>query len=132
MTRPIPSPFERTKLVTNGKTLDEGRKLAYDTHRWMESHESAFRSILRFTQSLKQKKVKGRLRDRVAVYCMDNNIRTGNGEYRFGNALWAGVSRYMVLVDPSLKYNPVDAKESVIDVYGLLPVSYLELEYANE
>lgn len=113
----------------NGLKFDQGRKLAMTVRDWMEGHENAFWAILRYVQGLQRKGFSGRLHDRVAIFCIDNHIDTDQGRFKFGNEIWTGIERYLVLVDPSLKHNPVNAKESAIDLYGLLPVSYLDLEY---
>lgn len=115
----------------DGTRLAQGRKLAYDTHKWMESHETAFRAILAYLRSLQERGVKGRMHDRVAIFCIDNNINTDSGAYKFSNEIWTGLERYLVLADPSLKGNPINARESAIDAYGLLPVSYLDLEVTS-
>lgn len=115
-------------LTINGRRLDHGYKLAFKTHKWMESHENAFWSILGFVRKLKVSGSKGRLHDRVAIFCIDNGIRTDTREYKFSNDVWTGLERYLVIADPSLKYNPVQAKSSDIDLYGLFPVSYLSSE----
>ena len=67
----------------------------------------------------------GRVRDRVAAFCVDRGIDVG-GDYAFDNTLWAGISRYAALLDPSLAGDPLRFRDSDIDCYGLLPVSYLE------
>lgn len=127
--KPIKSPFYRECLfVTDGSKLSLGRKLAVNVHRWMEDHESAFYSILQYVKSLQHSEFKGRLHDRVAIYCIDNGIRTDTKNYKFSNDIWTGIERYLVLVDPTLKHNPVNVRQSAIDLYGLLPVSYLSLE----
>lgn len=127
--KPIQSPFYfQCPLITDGTKLTLGRKLAYNTHKWMESHEGAFKSILRYVKGLQRSGFKGRLHDRVAIYCIDNGIQTDSGEFKFSNDIWTGIERYLVLVDPSLRDNPVKAKQSAIDLHGLFPVSYLSLE----
>lgn len=127
--RPLKSPFyKECNLETHGSRINDGRKLADETKRWMESHEQAFWQMMRYVKTLQREGIKGRLRDRVSTYCVDNNINTSNSQYRFANELWAGISRYMVLIDPSLKYNPIEANTSCIDLFGLYPISYLELE----
>lgn len=129
--RPIKSPFySECSLTTSGDKLTLGRQLAYSTHQWMETHESAFRSIYKFVKDQQKDGLKSRLHDRVAIYCVDQNIRTDTKDYKFSNDIWTGIERYLVLVDPTLKHNPIQAKASAIDLYGLLPVSYLNLEQA--
>ena len=121
----IPSPFTRTYPI-NGEKLDQGRRLAKYTHRWMEGHKESFQAIYAYVKHLQRKGIKGRLRDRVAMYCTSNDISVEGGDYRFDNSLWAGISRYLVLYDKSLKYDPVEPRSSAIDCWGLYPVSWLE------
>lgn len=131
----LESPHKRTSLVITGENLTSGRRLAEDAHRWLEKNQDGFYKLLHFVQGQQLKGIKGRLRDRVAVYCIENGIQAGVTGYKFANGLWAALARYMVLVDPSLLNNPIEMKDSVIDCYGLLPVSYLmpkELYEANE
>lgn len=120
----IPSPFERTFPI-NGEKLDQGRRLALDTHKWMEHHKDAFLVIYTYVKVLQINGVKGRIRDRVARFCIDHGIKVGDDSYRFANAYWAGISRYLVLYDKSLKYDPIEAGNSAIDCWGLYPVSWL-------
>ena len=68
---------------------------------------------------------RGRVRDRVAAFCVDQSIEVGDEPYTFNNTWWAGISRYLVLHDPTLLEDPIRFRDSDIDCYGLLPVSYL-------
>lgn len=127
--KPLKSPFyDECNLTTNGERINKGRNLAYCALNWMESHEDAFHSILHYVRDLQTDGYKGRLHDRVAIYCLDKGIRTDSDGYKFSNDVWTGIERYLVLVDPSLKYNPVQGRSSAIDLHGLFPVSYLSLE----
>ena len=121
------SPIPREKKTISGETLRSGRQMAVKTHLWMERNENAFFAIYNYVKEKQRKGCKGRLRDRVASYCVDNQIVVG-GDYAFDNTLWAGISRYLVLHDRSLLNDPVKARESNIDCFGLYPVSYLDLE----
>ena len=123
----IQSPHERTRKVITGERIANGRELALKTHTWMENHEDAFFDIYRYVKGLQGIGKAGRLRDRVAVFCMAHGIRVGNDPYSFGNAYWAGISRYMALYDRTLIGAPIQFADSDIDCYGLIPVSYLKL-----
>lgn len=57
--------------------------------------------------------------------CSYDPYKLGDSEFTFSNTYWAGISRYMVLYDKSLLYHPIEFKDSDIDCYGILPVSYL-------
>ena len=120
--KPWPSPHKRKSVVTSGARINNGRGLASQAARWMESHEESFWKICGFCKTVKG----GRLRDRVALYCLDNGISVGPKPRAFGNDYWAGIARYIVLVDPTLEDNPIKMEDSDIDCYGLVPVSYLK------
>lgn len=120
----IKSPHRRSFTIT-GERLVNGRKLAYQTWCWVEKNKDAFFAIYGYLKQLRESGYRGRVRDRVAVYCVEHGIQVGDEEYTFSNSYWAGISRYMVLYDKSLLYHPIEFKDSDIDCYGLLPVSYL-------
>lgn len=125
----IKSPFyQECGLTVSGDRLDHGRKLAIMAKEWMDSHEQAFNQILAYVRRLKRIGSRGRLHDRVSIYCIDKGIQTDTEQYKFSNDVWTGLQRYLVLADPSLKYNPVIVRSSDIDLFGLYPVSYLNIE----
>lgn len=125
--RTIASPFTRT-VPMSGERLAKGRQIATDTHRWMESHEDAFWAIYGYVKTVKG----GRVRDRVASWCVDHGIEVDGDPYTFNNTFWAGISRYLILYDPSLRDNPIKLRESAVDCFGLWPVSYLKIGEGNE
>lgn len=122
--KPIPSPNAR-KLPIDGEKMRKGREMAYRVHKWMERSEPAFFAIYGFVKRMQSDETGGRVRDRVAVYCIEQQLVVGMDEYAFANGFWAGISRYLVLYDESLRDAPIKFNDSHIDYYGLLPVSYL-------
>lgn len=124
MTKPIPSPHKRGYTIS-GEHLTNGRRIAYKTWCWVEKNKETFFTIYDYLKTLAESGCKGRVRDRAAVYCVEHGIQVGDSEFTFSNTYWAGISRYMVLYDKSLLYHPIEFKDSDIDCYGLLPVSYL-------
>ena len=126
--RIIKSPHEPTSLQRTEATIEAGMKMALEVRSWMERNKEAFFAILGYLESLHAREVSGRVRDRVAVFCMQHGIMVDDDPYRFANAKFAGISRYMALMDPTLIGAPLRFNDSVIDCYGLLPVSYLDLE----
>lgn len=124
MKKPIKSPHKRSFTIT-GERLLNGRRIAYQSWCWVERNKDAFFTIYDYLKSIGETGCKGRVRDRVAVYCVEHGIQVGDSEFTFGNSYWAGISRYMVLYDKSLLNNPIEFRDSDIDCYGLLPVSYL-------
>ena len=126
--RPLKSPHSRTHLTVSGERLRNGRKIAERTRAWMEGHESEVMTIYKYVKGLQFNNEKGRTRDKVAAYCVDNKIAVGGDPYAFDNTLWAGISRYLVMYDKSLDGAPLTFRDSDIDCYGILPVSYLDLE----
>lgn len=99
--------------------------MAEQTRRWMEGNREAFWKIYGFVKNMQFDGGKGRVRDRVASFCVDQSIEVGDSPYTFNNTWWAGISRYLVLYDPTLLNDPIRFRDSDIDCYGLLPVSYL-------
>lgn len=126
--KPIKSPHKRTHITISGERIENGKRMAEMTRTWMERHESEFRALMGFVKSLQSLDRVGRVRDRVAVWCMANGVTFGGGPTKFGNDYWAGAARYMVLLDPSLDGAPLNLADSDIDCYGLLPVSWMEGE----
>lgn len=120
----IRSPYTPARAM-DAAHIESGRKMAESTRRWMEGNEPAFRKIYRFVKDMQRYGGKGRVRDRVAAFCVDQSIEVGDAPYTFNNTWWAGISRYLVLHDPSLLNDPIRFRDSDIDCYGLLPVSYL-------
>lgn len=124
--RPIPTPHIRTKLTKTGESIRRGRRMAEASASWMEANREGFEGIYRYVKLLQAGRFRGRVRDRVAAWCVDHRITVGPGEdYRFANGVWAGISRYLVVRDRSLDGAPIVLRDSDIDCYGLLPVSYL-------
>lgn len=108
-----------------GESIANGRELARKAKGWMERNQGAFFELYKFVKSLQAQEKVGRVRDRVAVYSMQRGIQLGDDPYKFGNAYWAGIARYMALYDPSLIDAPLKFNDSDIDCHGLFPVSYL-------
>lgn len=131
MKKPIPSPHKRTFTIT-GERLVNGRRIAYQSWCWVERNKDAFFTIYDYLKSLGETGCKGRVRGRVAVYCVEHGIQVGDSEFTFSNSYWAGISRYMVLYDKSLLNNPIEFRDSDIDCYGLLPVSYLSMTHRKD
>ena len=132
MTAVIGSPHRPVRTMSRSHAAS-GREMAWKVHRWMEALEAAFREIYGFVKGMQLHGGRGRVRDRVAAFCVDRGIEVGDSPYTFNNTWWAGISRYLVLHDPSLLGDPIAFRESDIDCYGLLPVSYLpEIEPDTE
>lgn len=120
----IRSPYV-TERTMSAAHIESGREMATKVHRWMEVNEAAFRKIYGFVKEMQRTGSKGRVRDRVAAFCVDQSIEVGDEPYTFNNTWWAGISRYLVLHDQTLLEDPIRFRDSDIDCYGLLPVSYL-------
>lgn len=120
----IRSPYV-TERTMSAAHIESGREMATKVHRWMEANEAAFRKIYGFVKEMQRTGGRGRVRDRVAAFCVDQSIEVGDEPYTFNNTWWAGISRYLVLHDQTLLEDPIRFRDSDIDCYGLLPVSYL-------
>ena len=115
--------------VVDDERRENGKKLAFDAHRWVEANEDAFKLIHHF---VKHQAGKGRMRDRVAVFCIQHGIRVEDEPYKFANAYWAGIARYLVVYDQSLLRDKITLADSDIDAYGLPEVSWMEEERGEE
>lgn len=108
-------------------SLANGRKLSAQAKQWMDAHHDEFMLIYTYVKSLQERGQRGRIRDRVALFCCENGITVGSGKsHMFANAVWAGVARYMAHMDPSLVGNPLEFSYSDIDCSGLYPVEWME------
>jgi len=125
---PIKTPHKLTTMTVTDQTIKAGARMANDVWAWMECNKGAFFEIYDFVKSLQARHTTGRVRDRVAVHCMTHGIEVDDDPYKFANAKFAGIARYMALMDPSLMDAPLRFNDSLIDCFGLLPVSYLDLE----
>lgn len=123
--RPIPSPHKRTRLIKNGATIAKGRQMALEAQAWMEGARDEFMAVHGFLAGLRDAGRKGRVRDRAAIFCLDNGISFAGGKRGLTNANWAAMERYLALYDPSLVGTVIEMGDSYIDCYGLLPVSWL-------
>lgn len=122
----ISSPNQDRYPIT-GERLANGRAMAVRVRNWMERNKTAFKAIYTFCKTLQLKNTGGRIRDRVAVFCVEQQIKVGDDSYTFSNTFWAGISRYLVLCDPSLQDAPIKFNRSDIDCFGLYPISYLKI-----
>lgn len=121
--RPVPSPHRRS-FVLSGARLRKGRALAVSAKRWMEGNEPVFRALYGYMKQLQGEGARDNLRSRALLWLEDTGQSTPGGR-KLWNGDWAGVERYMVLLDPTLDGDPVSMRDSWIDCFGLLPVSWL-------
>lgn len=126
--RPILASPNHDRNPITGENLIKGRNIARKVKVWMEGNPRAFKAIYQYVKTLQAQNAKGRVRDRVSVFCTEHKIKVGDDDYTFSNTYWAGISRYLVLYDPSLKDAPIRFRRSDIDCFGLYPISYLDLE----
>ena len=119
----IESPHVRSTLVMSGPTVAAGIQQAKRARDWMEGHEGEFKAIAIHLAALNRASKRGYMRDRVKIWCADHGVRVEGDGFRFANALWAPLSRYLALYDPSL-HDMLGMHDSAIDCVGLLPVSW--------
>ena len=127
--KPWPSPNAKNRDCWTSDNFLNGERLAKQTARWIEKNQQDFFTIYNIVKDLQAHGFKGRLRDRVTVEGMKRGAQFADDGYKFANGLWAGIARYLVILDPSLEDNPVEMGKSDIDVYGLEPVT---LEYKEQ
>ena len=93
------------------------RPLDGDAEKWMESNPSAFFEIVRLRQGDAGPRRCGGAGGRVL---RRQGIDVG-GEYAFDNTLWAGISRYAALFDPSLVATPEYSETATSTATGCCP-----------
>ena len=113
---PIKSPHERIALVKTGDSIMAGRKMAFEAKNWMERNKEAFFEIYGFVKSLQSQEKVGRVRDRVAVFCMERGIKVVDEPYKFANAKWAGIARYF----RTKRYSPFRLKEEPVSTSRMI------------
>ena len=119
-------------MTKTGERINNGRRLIERTARWMEGNKAAFFAIYRYVKTMQSEENSGRVRDRVAAWCVDNLFKVGDDDFRFSNDFWAGISRYLVMYDESLLDAPITFRDSDIDCYGMHPVSYLPTTHRKD
>lgn len=123
--RTWPSPHQRETLCIDADTLAKGRYLSQKTAMWVERNEASFRAILWCCKRAHDNGATSMARNIVAKFCCDNNIKVGDGPSGFDHTVFAGIARYMVLIDPSLEGAPIEFRDSCIDCYGLVPIGFI-------
>ncbi len=127
--RPVRSPHERTVMTLSGDRIAAGRRMAAEAAGWMERNRPAYEAMRRCVKRMQETGRRGRVRDRVAAFCA--NAGVDDGARSLTNGRWAAVSRYMALEDPTLVGDPLEFKDSAIDCFGLLPVSWLPASHPS-
>lgn len=124
-TEVIPSPNRDPKKPRSSADVERGRRLALEAWRWMERNEAIYLQMIAFVRDLKRRGVKGRVRDQIAIHFTKLAAGKGTPMFTLRNGIWAGVSRYMVMEDPTLDGDPIHLARSAIDDHGLFPVSWM-------
>lgn len=122
MSKPWTSPNYSNRLPWTAKSHENGRRLAEATARWIEKNQSDFIAIYNIVKQMQHDGVKRRVREQVIARAMAKGVRFADGDFKFANSLWAGITRYLVVLDPSLAGNPIEFSQSDIDCYGLVPI----------
>lgn len=123
----IKSPNHDPKRVCAPQEIEQGKRMAESAHRWMERSQSLYLQMAAFVKDLRRRGVTGRVRDQIIIHF--TKISDQNKPmFTLTNGDWAGISRYMILEDPTLEGNPIRLAHSAIDDYGLIPVSWMHLQ----
>lgn len=117
-----PSPNEAARKPFDSESYLNGAVLANRAAKWIEGHHQDFLDIYRIVKNIQREGIRGRLWDRIVAEAMKRGIHIEDGGFTFANDLRAGISRYLVIYDPTLKNNPIQFSQSDIDVYGLPPI----------
>ena len=131
MAKPWTSPYYEGRSPWTSESCLNGQKLATEIAHWIEKHPVEFNGLFRIVKDMQKLHIKGCVRDRVRVEAMVRGIEVESDDAKFAHAYWAGISRYMVMLDPSLKGNPIEFKRSDIDNYGLVPID-IACEYGHQ
>ena len=122
--KPWTSPNYEGRAPWTVQACLNGQKMAEQTARWIEKNEDDFYALYAIVKEFQAKGFRGRLRDRVVTEAMNRGVRFEDKGYMFANGLWAGITRYMVVMDPTLKDDPIEFLPSDIDNYGLVPIEF--------
>jgi len=126
-----PSPNEKCKNPFTSESYLNGRKLIERTAEWIGKNTSDFIAIYNYVKDLQASGFRGRVRDRVIAEGMVHGLKFAEDGYTFANDLWAGIARYLVVLDPSLMGSPIEFRQSDIDGYGLVPIDFPEVKGAR-
>ena len=105
-----------------------GEKLARQTADWMQKNREDFFALYELVKEVRAVGYKGHLRDQVVARAYNTPTRFRDGTFEFAHAIWAGITRYMALMDPELIDNPIVFRPSHIDAYGLEPIDWLNVK----
>lgn len=103
--------------VTSEKAV-KGRALATQAAQWIDDNPLTFWELCDIVEGLERT---DHLRDRVNMECIRRGVKVqaaGTGGFAFAHALWAPLTRYMVLARPRLA-SRIRFNESAVDHSGL-------------
>lgn len=108
-------------------TLAQGQRLAEATACWLAANMDDFVLLYSIVKDFQRERIRGRIRDRVIAEAIRRGSPRFEAEgFKFANALWAGITRYMCVLDNSLLDNPITLHKSAIDAYGLPAIRWPE------
>lgn len=128
-TEVIPSPNFDPKRSRSPDDVERGRRMAQEAWKWMEANQPLYLQMKAFVHDLKRRGVSGRVRDQIVIHF--TKIKDGKPMFTLTNGVWAGISRYMVLEDPTLEGDPIKFAQSAIDDHGLFAVSWMSAALAR-
>ena len=123
-----PSPYTPLGASWDAEAMEHGRIMAEETADWIDKNPVAFYELFGIVQQIRRDQKKGYLRDRVKIEATDRGLGFGDKMFRRKNGLWAGLVRYMALVDSTLIGDPIRFNKSCIDGYGLPAVAIVVRE----
>lgn len=109
MAKPVESPNYEGRNPWTAERAINGRRLAEKTAAWVEANRDDFEGIYRIVKDFQRQGKRGRLQDRVVAEALVRGVRYEADDFKMANGLWAGITRYLVLYDPTLEGNPVAA-----------------------
>lgn len=130
--KPLKSPYYEGRKPFTAESFANGRKLADEARNWMNANQRVYEAFFSHVKHYQSTGIRRRLRERTIADTLNDGIALGEGDPRLPNALWAAITRYMVMQDPSLKNNPVTFCQSDLDTFGLWPVEWMKAQNENQ
>ena len=94
-----------------------GRLQAMKAADWIAKHPNTFEELCDIVRELPS----DHLRDRVNLECINRGVKLTdkNVAVSFAHAMWAPITRYMVIFHPELENNPIVFAKACVDYSGL-------------
>lgn len=112
--------------TVSSEKAKQGRRMAEKAAQWVSDNPLTFWELCDIVEGLERT---DHLRDRVNMECIRRGVKVqavGTGDFAFAHALWAPLTRYMVLARPRLA-SRIRFSESAVDHSGLPEVEEIRV-----